>query len=228
MVKKKEQLYNKFKTLFLHPRKFYSEIEGEKKYSEMMFFYVKVSLVVIILNLILTLATIFMRSSGNNILTGIATTLLNSIFSFGIAFISPFAFATLAHLGVLIFGGKQKFFNTYKPLTYALSISALYNIIYLIVLWPASIINSTYTDFSTFSPETIWQNTGFMSIIIIYSVITLISVINMIYTGTIGLSKFQKISKLRAFFSMIIIPLILTIVGLIILVYAYSKIAGLI
>lgn len=211
----------KLKKLFFHPKSFFSEVEKEKSYSPAMFFYVKLSLIAIILELVLTLAIMLIQQSAT--LIGIVNVIISSIINIGFAFVIPFVAAAIVYLGVLIFRGKQGFFNTYKPITYALAVGIIYNIIVIIVSAITAIVNSSYAESlaTITSPEMLWQNTGFVISMIIYGIVMLISLIHMIYTATTGLSKFQKISKLKSFFSIIIIPLAIIIVIILLIILGY-------
>jgi hypothetical protein len=215
---KEETLHARMRNLFFHPKKFLDSIEGEKNYSKIMFFYVKITLAALIIDFILSIVTIVLRNSGIAIVQLIGQTLLREILSLGLAFISPFVLAAIVHLGVLILRGKQKYFNTYKPIAYAAAISVVYSIIANAVTWLISMINSSTFDPSNLTPELLFQNTGFIAAMAIYGIITLIGIINVFYVSTQGVSKFQKISKLRAFLAIIFIPLITLIIAIVLLI----------
>ena len=221
---KKESSLKKLKRLFFHPKKFFDSVENEKTYSGIMFFYVKIYSIYIAISLILSIITLLLRSSGTDILLGMVQSIMSAVFSIGVAFISPFIISAIIYLGVLIFRGKQKFFNTYKPVTYAVSIAVIYSTIAVIVSWVLSMINSTYiANLETMTAEQLLQNSGYIFTLVLYGIIMLISIINVIYASTIGISKFQKISKLRAFLSTVLIPLILFILIIIFLVWFYTN-----
>lgn len=220
----KKRCCEKLKKLFYHPKSFFSEVEKEKSYSEIIFFYVKISLIAIILEFIFSLTAIIIRNTADlGTATSIVYLVLNSILSLGFAFALPFVYTAIVHLGILIFRGKQGFFNTYKPVTYAATIGIVYNLITIIIAGFVGIINSPdIQNLASMTPEMLWQNTGFSTLMIIYGIIMIFSLIHMLYAGIISISKFQKMSKLKAFFSIILIPLIIMILAMIILtIFAY-------
>lgn len=206
---KKERFYNKLGRLFFHPKKFFDEVEKEKSYSGIIFFYVKVSLVLIVVQLLTNVATLLI-TSGSELVIGIFNSIISSLINLGLAFFVPFIYAVVIHLGVLIFKGKKGFFNTYKPIAYTLSIQSIYSLIALVIVWPIAMINASSIS-SLPIEESLWQNSGFVTVMVLYGLITLISIINLFYTGTIGISKLQKISKLRAFLAIIVMCIIVLI-----------------
>jgi len=226
MAKEKEKCCSKVSDLFFHPKKFMDSVEEEKNYTEPMFFYVKITVIAVILELIFMIITFIVRNSIT--LINIINTLTSSVANIGIAFIIPFAVAGIVHLGVLIFKGKQGFFNTYKPITYAVSIGIFYNMLISIIGGIIAIFNSQYIDSISqiASPELLWQNSGFVTLMIVYGIIMLISLAHILCAGTIGLSKYQKVSRAKAFLSIILILLAIIIIGFIIGVivatYAYA------
>lgn len=222
MAEKKEQVLPKLKKLFFHPKAFFSEVEKEKNYSSSLFFYAKLSIAAAIIGLLLSIITLIIKGVNGSLAISIANLLTSLIFSIGAAFAIPFIAAGITHLAVLVFGGRQGFFNTYKPITYALSITIIYSLIIQIISWIFSIIDSSLA-IATENPELLLQNQGFIAMMIIYLIVMTISTIHMIYTGTLGLSKFQKMGKLKAFISIIIIPLIITIITLGLIFYVFTQ-----
>jgi len=202
MVKsKKEGYFSKLANLFFHPNDFLKSIDKEKDYQPIMFFYVKTFIIVGIIGLLtsmLVLSDLFSLTSGLfNLVTGI-------IFSFAL----PFVYGGVIHLGVLIFGGKQAYFNTYKAVTYGSVIGLLYNLL----ISPLGGFLSLQT-LSTQNFVLLLSSPAFIFLIALF----LVQLVHSLYFFTIGLSKFQKISKARAFLSAIIVPAVLIIlVGLLI------------
>ena len=216
---------SKLKKLFFHPKSFFSEVEKEKNYSKIMFFYVKVYIAMLIINLAFSFFSLMLKNNLN--LTNSASLIYSFIIGVGLAFVLPFVYSAIIHLGVLIFKGKQKYFNTYKPLTYALVIGIIYNIISIIISFLISIIFPV--NASSISPDLLLKDTNFIISQIISLIIMIVALIHILHTATIGILKFQKLSKLKAFLSIILIPIILIIILIVIAVliynYQYSSIA---
>lgn len=190
--------FKKIKTLLFHPSEFFESVADEKEYWPIVKFFAKTYIIIIIVNIILSLLV--------GLKTGFTTfqsLLLISTFEIIFAFIYPFIIAFFTHIGVWIFGGRQGFFNTFKPATYASVIGITY---YFIII----VINSIIDLFLSSTSQG-----GAIAYIIFISIIVLISIIHSVFAEVIGISKFQKISRLRAFFGAVLIPLVLTIIGLI-------------
>jgi hypothetical protein len=215
MANEKKGCCSKLEKILFHPKSFFNSIESEKKYSDIMFFYVKVSLILIIISLILTIVTLAIKTPSD-LLIGTANAVFNSVFNFGVSFIYPFILASIVHLGVLILKGKQKYFNTYKIMTYSATIAIVYSALAQIITWAMTLVTSTNLNAA---PETLLLDPSFIAIMLVYIVIMIIASVHMLYTGTLGLSKYQKISKTRAFFSIVLIPLIAFILFMIFVIW---------
>jgi len=223
MAKEKKERYTKrLESLLFKPDKFISSIEKEKDYSKPLFFYIKIAVFSIILEIVLSLAILAVRKT----LDSSAVNLLSSaIFSLVLAFALPFLLALIVHLGVLILRGKQGFFNTYKPIAYSLPITASYGILSLIIITILAVTIPASSPLLSGDPSNlditqIFANKGFLISMIISLGISIISIIHSLYFQVKALSNFQKISKLRAFFSIILIPLVLLIIIVLIILLA--------
>ncbi|MGC9309347.1 MAG: YIP1 family protein [Candidatus Nanoarchaeia archaeon] len=202
----------KYKDLFLHPKQFFKAVEKEKKYTPGLFFYVKIAAIVIIVNLIFTFINSFRNGQLESSLVGII--LSNAIFSLGIAFAAPFISAAIVHLGVLVFGGRKGYFNTFKPSAYSISLQEGYSLLLLIIgeifalfIFNADLMNQlaamqTLQDFPI----------SMLVFLIISAIIYIVALINVLYVETIGIAKFQKMSKGKAFLSIIFVPVIVLLI----------------
>ncbi len=217
--------FSKIFFLLFHTKNFFSKIEKEKNYFPILLFFVIINTVAVLIQFLFTLPALL--NLGSII---IIKQSLSAIYNIALSFATPFIFALLIHLGVLIFGGRQRFFNTFKPLTYALVIGILYSLFYTLLsniynlvspLDPSVMatlqakIQSGLISFSDLAP--LRARLGMMLII------GVIAIIHSLYAGTIGIAKFQNIKKWKAFFSLILFPLIIfiLIVGLLYLLLYY-------
>ncbi|MBU3913494.1 MAG: YIP1 family protein [Nanoarchaeota archaeon] len=210
---------SELKKLFFHPKQFFSSVDKDKDYSKIMFFYVKIAIISAILSIIVSLIVLIIQN--NLTLLDSISLVINAAIGIGMAFLIPFIIAALVHLGVLIFRGRQGYYNTYKPITYSLVIAAVYGVI----LTAISAILSMLTPISQVDmtdPTLLLQNKNILISIAITLTILTLSFIHSLVVQVIGVSKFQKMSKIRAFFSIILIPIIIAILVLIIGSYIFS------
>ncbi len=177
----------KWRLLLFNPNELFRISTTEKGYFEVLKFY-------IISSLILEAANWLLYS---RFLEGILWIIIKVIFASAATFVISF----FIHLGVLIFGGKQGFFNTFKPTTYVLNIWLMYSLILDILL---KII-----------PEPLALILFFMGLTggAIEILVKVISLFHMIIIQTKGISFFHKITKNKSFL------LILTIIILLLLLY---------
>ena len=146
---------------------------------------------------------------GFDILSGLIVAV---IFSLTI----PFAMSGIVYVGTRIFRSKQEFFNTFKPIAYALMIGVVYSIIVSLILiflpidssmldaiensQDVDVVKAAYGEFLS-QPGTI-----------VNLVISFISLIHVFVLSTMGISKFHKMSKAKAGFS-----IVLSVVGALII-----------
>ncbi len=214
-----EKFLPSLKKLFFHPTKFFSSVEKDKDYSKVMFFYVKMTVVATIVSFVCSLILLSVQNKIAG--AGIFNLLTSGIVSIGFAFLIPFIISFIVHIGVLIFKGRKGYFSTYKSITYPLTITLIYGIFSTIIVNIIGITSpvSISQEQLTTNPELILQEPGFIASMVIAFIILLISLIHSLTVQVIGIAKFQKMSKLRAFFAIIVIPLILIIIGIIFLYY---------
>jgi len=221
IIKRGKMSYlSNLKKLYFHPSHFFSSVEKDRDYSKIMFFYVKI----IILSSILTLlsSAILLTIKKSFTAQGFISLIFDSVISIGLAFLVPFVMAGIIHLGVLIFRGKQGYYNTYKPVAYSLVIVAVYSIIstvltsILSIIYPTSQLPSMTAD-STAYFQTLLQDSNFVLLLAVAFTILVISFIHSLIVQVVGISKFQKISKLKSFLSVIIVSIIIIILTIIVM-----------
>jgi len=212
------------KKLFFHPKQFFNSVEKDKDYSSIMFFYVKIIIISSIVGIISS--SVILGIQNTLTVLGVIGLITNAAVSIGLSFLVPFILAGIIHLGVMVFRGKQRFYNTYKPMTYSLAIVAIYSIISTVISTILSIINPV-NNLSTTDPLLILQNPNVIAVMAVSFTILTISLIHSLIVQVIGISKFQKISKLRAFLAIVLVMIILAIIVILIMGFIISQIIAL-
>jgi len=193
--------FEAMKQILTNPTQFFEAVAEEQSYVRpwMMFSisYVVIALISFALNAVI-------YATQNSILY-VITASLSLFISVALGFALPFIAAGLSHLGLLMFGARQGFFNTFKPMTYT-------GLIYIVYMIPATIIGAVvgivgiYSEVSIFvMPIFAFLNYGIM----------ILAIIHVLIVDTIGVAKFQQISYVRSFFGIVLIPFIL-LIGLIV------------
>ena len=198
-----QKYISKLVDLFLHPGKFIKSVSKEKDYWALTKFFAVFYLFVLIIEVILNLLI--------GLRMGVTLNILNSLGALAIgvvsAFAVPYVSAGLSHAGVWLFGGRQGFFNTFKPAVYGNMLYIIYSLLLLIITGIMQLIMPIY-------PGMLYNQTYPMVFIIMSGIFVLIGAVFSVYTQTMGVSLFQKISKGKAFLGSILIPLILVIIYL--------------
>ncbi len=222
-MKKEESLHRvygmKLKNLFFHPFFFFNSVEKEDDQASILFSYFTLSVIIIMISSILSINYVMAASKevpeaypfGPGIYL-IVTFFFGILFSF----IVPFILGGITHLGVLIVGGSKGFFNTFKPVTYTAMIGLVYGLLSSIVSFIFNLI-SPFDPSLLSNPLEMFSRSDIAIRVSLSMMIFFVSLSHQLVTGTIGLSKFQKMSQTRAFLSMIIIPLLLIVIALILL-----------
>lgn len=211
----------KLKNLFFSTGTFFEKVKKEKAYFQILLSFVIVYSVSAVAELAVSLPLVGKVPAARSLLL---ISFLGTIFSIALSFVLPFLAAGITHLGVLIMGGKEGYFNTFKPVAYAMIISAIYNIISSIISF---FLNMAYP----ISPSAL-QQTGFalrdipVQHIFMGIVIGIVSLVHVVYAEVVGISKFQKMSKPRAFFAAIIIPLIMVVVAVLLMMAIFGALLG--
>ena len=212
----------KLTNLFFHPSKFFKSVEKEKDYWPILLYLLTVNSIVVLIAAIVLVISFYTGSLAKDLpsqvilISPIIILIITFVFlAFAVVFGSlagPFISSGINHLGVMIFGGKNGFFNTFKPTTYAMGISSLYGIISFVIFSISGLISPLSSIIGT----------------ILNIVIIIIGAIHAIYAQVIGISKFQNMSGGRAFLGIIIISLILFVLLIIPLIFLFAFLAALI
>ena len=173
---------------------------------------------------------VFARPAITDILLGFISTVIAAL-------IFPFVLAGIVHLGVLAFKGKKRFFETYKTAVYTLVIMSVYSIIMVILqliswlIWPydTSILQQIQT---TQDPDLIaslalafLSQPGAKITIVIYAVMSVISIIHGFIFYIKGIKKFQEISHGKAALA-IILPIVILLVLVVLVALLVSYLGG--
>lgn len=213
-------LFHKTKNLLFGTKKFFKSISKEKKYWPILLYSAIFGIILAILETIQksiwTIKYTEILLSQMTELGAFANLFLYAqiffVFISGIAsaFALPWISAGIAHLGVLMLKGKQGFFNTFKPLTYAYTITIIYSIITIIIgIIFLVFSNQNINQITEENALEILKSPANIANLTIMFVIGIFSLIHYLYAAITGLSIYQKITKLRAFLSLVIIPLML-------------------
>lgn len=204
------------RTLFFNPTEFFSAVKKESDYWPSMKLF---AIIYLISNgmFFIPLAAIFpfipgMQISGMWI--SILILFLGTIISLIYAFLTPWIYAFFTYLGVLVFGGKDKyFFPTFKASTYGLCIMMIYNLfinaIFLVFGIFALLIVMGSSNNNPPSPAIIF---GFVSFLILLLLLALIGFIHRVYATMAGLVLYNNMTYGKSFLAVIFIPAIMVIV----------------
>ena len=197
----------KLKKLFFKPSAFLNSIEKEKDYQPILAFFVVLSVVYFIISALIGL---FFKEISVSYLSYLKDSLLGFVWIVVSSIVQPFIFGGIIHLGVLIFRGKEKYFDTFKIATYSLAIWTLYSFILLIL---ASIIRillpfnaSMLEQIATIEdPELMMQiysqffaQPGALLSVIVSAIIIIAAMIHQLVFLIKGISKYQQLSKIKA------------------------------
>jgi len=201
---------SKISAIMFKPTEFFNSVEKQTSYWEVLKFYVLVGVVV---SLVTSIISVVVSFSAN---VALSYGLLFILTVVGL-FIIPFILTVIYHLGILILGGKQGFYNTFKPATYVMVIGIVYNI----VTWLVGVILTLTTslaiddilEMSKGGAVEFAAMPGPMQIMsIIASIVGLVSLIHTLIVLVKGVKKFQNMSTGRALIGIILIPIVLGIV----------------
>jgi len=223
MKEKKLNDVQKLHNVFFYTTKFFEYVKHEKTIKDSWLFFVKVSIIYLVLNTILTYSQSVDVFNKMQIPVGVGM-VASFILSLILVFVSPFIFAGITHLGVLIFKGENGFLNTFKPVTYGATVGFVYGVISLIIV---SIIRLLIPYNADLVMSKMAMSGSVQWGLLLYPIITgaisliigLIGIVHSLYAETTGLAKFQDMTKGKAFLSIIIIPLI--IFGVFLLIFLF-------
>jgi len=196
---------SKLNNLYFHPNNFLKSIEKENKFEALLktfvLFYLFYAVVILIIQTVLKTANFYLI-------------IANFVYSIIFAVVVVFAFSGIIHIGVLIFKGREKYFNTYKPVIYMIILGIIYSFIILIcsLIFPFTPIQADLMQqaLNTAGVKQIWLAFISQPGAIINTILQLITLIHLVAFAVMGISKFQKISKLKAF-GAVVLPFIVII-----------------
>ncbi|MBU2640078.1 MAG: YIP1 family protein [Nanoarchaeota archaeon] len=193
----------KYKLLFLNSNGFFKNVQKESEYWDVLKFYVIFTIVSQVISILLNLPTLMKESLF------ISAMIFSLVGSVVFAFAVPFVSSGIVHLGVLVFKGKKGYFNTFKPITYAMTIGAAYNIL-------SSLINGVYGWFNPLSIESLTSGLAQLeqnvAIVIVSGIIGIVSLIHILRTEILGIGFYQGLTKAKALLSVVLVPLVLFII----------------
>jgi hypothetical protein len=216
--------FDKLRKLFFSPKAFFEGVAWETDYLAPLLYFVIIMVIAQFINVLLSIPSTLQQPLG----------VIAVIFSFfgiavgaAIGFVVPFISAGINHLGVLMFGGRKGYYNTFKPTTYAMVIGVVYGLILGIANFilsivqpfnPASSIPTSFSDFISIIPG---------SYIAVNVLIYLASMIHTICAEVIGISRFQEMSKAKAFFAVIVMMLIMLVIIATVTILAFKFVSTL-
>lgn len=212
----KMNFFNKIKKMFFKPATFFGSVEKENRYTHIINTLLIIYVVYFILFTLSDLIIGGIGASGKDYFIKVMTGFVSIVVA---AIISPFIWAGIVHVGVLVFKGKEKYLQTFKPVTYALAIGIIYSIIGVIIAFVLQLIIPVDSsmlqslDPNVIDPQAMinaYQAYYSQPVPIVLLVISVISLIHQFIFMFNGLAKFQKLSKKRAAWA-IILPIIVVI-----------------
>ena len=199
--------FKKLKSLFSDPSKFFKDVGKEKDYWTVLKFFVVVYIVAAIIQILVLLPVNLELPEFVGPLNFILIGLLAAVI---LAFISPFIGSFLSHLGILLFGGREGFFNTFKAISYSMIILIGYNLVSSIIVSAILLLNPDKLTASNHVGN-IFSSIGWAHVVVV---------------GTIGVSMYHSISKAKAFFGIILVPLVLILI-LTLLIFRFTPLGTL-
>ncbi|MAG07564.1 hypothetical protein CMI46_02005 [Candidatus Pacearchaeota archaeon] len=197
----KIDLFGKLKQLYFHPNDFFKSVEKEKNYWPILKSYMILYLIGFVISILVGLYLSLGEIDGFDILSGLIVAI---IFSLTI----PFAMSGIVYVGTRIFRSKQEFFNTFKPIAYALMIGVVYSIIVSLILIFLP-IDSSMLDAIENSQDIDAVKSAYKEFLsqpgtIVNLIISFISLIHVFVLSTMGIAKFHKMSKAKAGVSIVL------------------------
>ena len=185
----------KYKLLFKKPKEFFPTVQEEVDYWTVLKFYVIFGISGGIISLLFTLPLIS-KFPGVSIVSNLISTITAP-------FIVPFIVAFIIHISVLIFGGRQGYFNTFKPITYATAIGVIYSVVGAVISGIGYLVSpiGNITDITSLA-----QIQQPMVIAILAGLVGLASMIHMLIASVMGVMFYQKMTKVRAILAVVVIP----------------------
>lgn len=209
--------FHKLGLLIRSPSTFFKTVEKEKNYMTMLLPYAVIFIVVGLFGMLTSLPSLA-QEPGMTAVVLVFAAIVSFLLLVGFAFAMPFISAAFAHLGVLVFGGKEGFFNTFKPVVYGSVIGLLYGLLSSLLqlilspLFPIPANPQTPQEvFRALLNPVLWTSLF----------IGFVSLVHVLIVQTRGLAKFQKMGYGRAFLSLIFVPLVLIVLAVFIVFFVF-------
>ncbi len=197
--------FSKLWKLYFYPKEFFKSVEKEEDYFPIL----KIFIFFYLLSFIVSISVAFFFISND---FGIYDFIFAFITAIIFSFLYPFAISGIFHIGTKIFKTKKEFFKTFKPVTYALIVGAVYTILTSILIIFFPIDNSIlYSAQQTQDMEILKQTyIEYFSQpgAIIDVVLTAVALIHIFALSIFGISKFHKITKSKAAAAIVISSLL--------------------
>ncbi len=204
-------LFRRFEMALFHTKEFFTAIKGEEGCGK-AFKYYMVFCIFIIINSVLsqppeTFIFFSLLVPGNLLVLMV----LLAVYIFGLAAI--FVSALIQHIGVIIFGGKAGYYQTFKAIVYGGTSPQVIGTIPILILY--------VTDTLGLLPEMIstYVTLLYMSILVLFGLWGF-------YISARGISELHDVSLLRAIGMLLLIPLVLAIISVAGSVWAYMSLAS--
>ncbi len=191
---------NNYIELLTSPATFFKKMDKVKTYFDPWLFFVIFTLFEVIFQLPLLLFSL-LGSSGEEALLDA----LGIVFAFVLIPVTPFIASGIAHLGLMILGHKD-YYKTFKPMTYALTISVPYSLVQTLIGGIALALGVQFMDNEISVPLAF----GTIALVAIPAfILGIASTVHTVYATCVGAAYTHKISKMRAFCGMYLIPIAL-------------------
>lgn len=193
--------WEKWGMTFSSPTELFKKVSSEKGYWNLLVYYGVFFLLYMLLywvffNLSPEMNELYYGGVGSQAFMWVFSLIIFVVVGVIAALIGPFIGAGLSHLGVMWLGGKQGYYNTFKPLIYGGVLSMSYSLVVMVLNILGVLLGPI----------------GIIIFSLIGAFVSLGGGIHALYVQSTGVAMYHKIGKWRAFFGIILIPLILVVV----------------
>lgn len=237
--KKQASHIDKLKLLFHNPENFYKTVEKEQGYWNILQYVLIILGLAYLFEILLSMPAYIQFLKGQSLLYNLAenisslTITVLAVFYLFVQFImvlvillaAPFITASIVHLGFLATKIKKDYFPTFKVVAYSMVISVPYGIlgsIVSIVFFISFPKSFSYESLKDVSPLLLGGPN--LALIIISAIISLASIVHVIWVQVIGLSCYHGITKKKALIGSLLIPAAIIVLVLLILAIIGFKI----
>jgi hypothetical protein len=203
---------DKYKLLLMKPVVFYKKVAKEKEYMSIALFIAAFAFIGELVEFIMWLPQLMGGTfAGAELWFTLGASVAGVIASPLIVVLVSFISAALVHLGVMYFKGKGDYFITWKVVAYASVISVIYGIFSSVILLVLEFLNP-YPEQSLLAAEPT-MGVWWIAMIGFSLFVSAVIMIHVVYTETIGISQYHKLSNVQAFVA-VVAPLVVIILGL--------------